>query len=496
MSVDISTALSSQSSIQSLVDQYMAIEARPQQQLEEKKETLTTRKKTLTELDSSLSALRSKADELLDPTIEQFNLKSGKSSDSEKFIVTADAAAEIGNHSISVERMAIADTRVSKQVTDDASDFTDILTDQVFSIEIANPTEEDSENRISIDITIAADQFQNTNADLLDYIATTINAAMSSAVAADTVNIDEVVRASVVSEVDGSSRIVIRSNNSGYDYRMDFSDSADNLLGRLEANQAAAVSGSSGGYITEVGTSRTNSLLNAKLNVDGLTFYRNENVISDVLGGISIQVLDTFSTTESITVDSDVYAVKDEVNAFLDTYNTLVNFLRDNVGINATSGEYGSLSNDLKYRGILYDLRDIMISEVDGVSNSLYSRLSTIGIRANRQGVLAIQDNDKFNNALRINSNYVADLFNQSDNGIATQLKNYITDYVEGDGIINTSKLILDEQIVNLEDRIADFDDYLDNRAAELQKEFGQLQQAMSLLNSQQSVFSMFSNIS
>jgi len=489
--MDISSLVGSQNSIDYLVNQYMKYESRPKNNLLDKQDDLYGRKDILSDLDSKLSALQSKSERLTDPITDYFATRSASVSDSDIMNASAGSSAALGNHSITIDRLAISDTRVSQQYTDTGTSFAGFVTDQTFSIDVAHPTDTDAANRESISITVSAADLALDNDEALLQIADAINSAMYTAVTAETIGSEEQARASVVTEESGKSRLVLRSDSSGYTYRMDFTDSADGLLSSLGVSDNIQSSGTAGGYITSVGTSATDSQLNSKFNIDGLDFYRDSNNVTDALTGVSLKLLDTAATTQTITVVADTESVKSEVNGFLDTYNEAMKYLRKNTQIDPDTYERGALADDITYRGIVNDLRSFTLDEVSGVSNTDYSRLYSIGIEADSDGMLSITDSDKFTTALETNSNYVAELFNSSD-GLATQLDDYLDNYVKTGGSIDSSKNNIDDQLTNLSDRITMMDDILARREDQLRQEFTSLQEMMYKLQSQQSFLGSF----
>ncbi len=490
--MDINSLFSSQNSIEYLVEQYMNFESRPKNALLDQQDKLYERKSILSDLDSKLSALQSKAERLSDPITDQFAARSASTSDSDILSATAGATAALGNHALTIDRLAISDTRVSQQYTDTDTSFSGFLTDQTFSIDVGSPTDLDPNNRVSISVTVTAANLALSNDEALYQIADAINSAMYTAVAGETIGSEEQVRASVVTEESGKSRLVLRSESSGYTYRMDFTDSADNLLSALGVTDNVQSSGTSGGYITVVGTSTTTSMLNSKFNINGLDFYRDSNTVTDALTGVTIKMMDTSVTTQTITVVADTEGVKTEVNGFIDAYNEAMTYLREKTQMDPDTFKRGMLADDFTYRAIVYDLRNFTMNQVSGVSNSDYSRLFTVGIEADSQGMLSIADMDKFTTAIETNSNYVADLFNSAD-GLATQLDGYLENYVKTGGSITSSQNNIEDQLMNLSDRISLMDDILYRREDQLRQEFTSLQEMMYKLQSQQSFLGSFS---
>jgi len=354
-----------------------------------------------------------------------------------------------------------------------------------FTLTVAHPTDEDEFNRIGIDVTISSVKLDQTDDNVLTDIADEINTAMANAVSSETIESDEVLHASVVTEETGKSRLIFTSNKSGYANRMEFTDSADSLLNSLEINSGAASSGLSGGFMVDVGTSANDSDLNSKFTMDGLTFYRDSNQVSDALSGVTLSFLNTFSTAETLTISTDTEKVKEEITGFMDAYNETITFLKEKTQINPDTKIRGELADDTIYRQLSGEIRSRSNSIVT-TSSSNYSSLFSIGIEADRNGNLSIEDMDKFTTALETNTKNVSEVFNASD-GIATRLNEYIENYVKTGGTIDSSKENIDNTVIRMNDRIDRMDEMLLRREAQLKDQFAKMQDAMNQLANQQS---------
>lgn len=487
MPLNISSIFDSSNGINRLVDMYMQLESQPRNKAAQKRENIRDRKKVLTNLDSKLTALNSKANRLTDSITDYFAVKNTESSNKEYLTASANQNATLGNHSFTVERLATADTRVSKQYSDASSSFSAVTQDQTFSITIAHPIDTDASNRVAIAVTVASNKFTQTDDKVLTDIADAINTAMANAVTADTIENDEVVHATVVTEETGKSRLIFTSNKSGYTNRMEFTDSANSLLQSLEINASTQSSGTSGGYMTVVGTSAADSQLNSKFTMDGLTFYRDSNQVADALTGVTLNFLNTFSTAETLTVSTDTEKVKKEINGYLDAYNEALTFLKEKSQVDPDTRKRGPLADDTIYRQFSGELRSRSISTVS-TSSSTYTSLFSIGIETDRDGKLSIKDMEKFITALETNTQNVSDVFNASD-GIATRVNSYLESFVKTGGTIDSSKENIDNTVIRMNDRIDRMDDVLLRRQAQLKAQFVEIQEAMSRIANQQSFF-------
>ena len=512
MAFDISSIFDSRNAIDYLVSQYIQLESRPRDRIVENREKLTAKQQTLTSLDSKLSALHSSAERMTDQITDYFALTKAISSKKEDLLATAGSNAALGTHAITVGRLATSDTRVSKKYSSDSTDLSSFGSDQTFTMEVGHyyldnltgsPTKgQKIYQRVDISVTVAAASFAKKNSEALADIASAINNAMSTALITDhdydgndinekKLDSIDIVRADVVSEDGGNSRLVLKSASSGYSYRMGFTDSADSFLSGLEVSNNSQMSGNSGGFISNVGTGVTDSLLNSKFIVSGLTFYRDSNNITDALTGVTLNLLNTFTTPQTVTVSADVDGVKKEVQDFLDSFNNSIDYLRTNAEMNSATKEKGILADDGLYRQMTSNLRSKLNTIVSNTSSSIYDRLFDLGIESDTTGHYSIVDSSKFEMALDSNTKNVSDIFNATD-GIATVVKTYVNAFVKVGGSIDSSKSSLQDSIMQLNSRITYWDEVLAKREIQLRDEFTRIQTMMSQLSQQQSFLNNF----
>jgi len=495
MAYDIGSMFSSSNSVENLVYQYMRFEQGPRNRILAKQTELNTKKSILSTLDSKLSTLYSSSDRLTDSIINYFDVNKATSSNEDYLKVSAGSNASAGIFSVDINRLATSDTRVSRQYTSTNTDFTSITSDQTFLVSLAHPTEEDENNRVSVSVTITADKFQNSSEDVLEEIMNSINNAISTAVVNEELEAEEKISASVVSESDGKSRLVLRSNQTGYTNRMVFTDSSDGLLttlGVLATDGQHDPDTHDYGYMTEIGTNDTNSDLNSIIEIDGLTYYRDENKITDAITGLTIDLIAATTSTQTITVENDNDAVKSEIQSFMDAYNESIAFLKEKSQINPDTLERGELSGDYSYKALFSELKGLPLNSISSPSSADYTSLYSIGIGFNDDGEMIFTDEDKFQEALSISTELVSDIFNASD-GIATLIHDKVENFTETSGVISSSKSTIDSNLLYLSRSLKRVEDQLASKEKRYRDEFARLQQTMSSLNDQMGSLSMFS---
>ena len=295
----------------------------------------------------------------------------------------------------------------------------------------------------------------------------------------------KIVSASVVSEENGKSRLVLTSAQTGYTYRQNFTDTSG-LLSALGVSTSSQSSGVNGGYIT------SEDNLNSLFTMDGLSFSRDSNKVNDALTGVTFNLLQTFSSAETLTVVKDVESVKTSVNEFISKYNDTIQFLREN----------GRLDPDTKVRGVLANDSLVFWISIKNATNNnkkfnwhnifIYKSLSSIGITADSSGMLSISDSTKFESALNSSTKNVSDVFNNSTDGVAAQLETLLESFTSASGSISASQQRLDDNILQINDQINRYDERLERRRIQLTNEFAKMQELMASLARQQSFMGQF----
>lgn len=468
--------------VEGLVAQFRSIEDTRRSPLEIRLETLESRKGALDELDSKLSTLYTISDSFADTVLsDPFASRLGVSSDESVVSITADSTSQVGTHNIEILRLASSDIRVSDLHVETASDFTHITTDQSFVINVAHPTDDDESNRVAVTVVIIAASFAKTNEDLFTDIARAVNDAVAFEIAAGNLDTTERASATAVEESAGDARLVFRSGGTGSAAILEFTDT-DGLLETLGLLRTGAPNASTGngGVITAADE------LDSEFVLDGLTFNRSGNTVDDALTGVTIVLENLSEAPETITIQSNIEAVRKEVDEFIEAYNEALTFVR------AETGASGDFRGDSTYTSISQQLRSIVISQVTGSSSPAYDRINEIGLQTRRDGQLYFEDASKFEAALNANPTLVSDIFNASD-GIATRIRDYVFTFTRTSGVITSSQRSITTSITSQNTRLDSFDERLERKVAAFKSQLVRLQSALSQVQAQAAFFQSFS---
>lgn len=301
-----------------------------------------------------------------------------------------------------------------------------------------------------------------SSSDTLTKIATKINEAGMG------------IQASIVTDVDGKERLMLRSKETGTDKE-------------FTVNLGAAPG--------VLGQNTTQNAQNAKVELNGMAVESSSNTFANTIPGMSFTVSEVTSTAATLNVKPDTEAMKKNIQEFVDAYNELNDLLTKStksvrtadgkVDQSAQSSGVGTLQGDSTTVSLQNSLR-MLTQGISGSKGSL-TRLSDIGIQMQEGGKLSL-DASKLDKALT-NVDDLKGLFaNKADSqgqggGIAVNFKNFTDQLLAFDGTLNTKSDSLDSK---LKSNIAE-QDKVNKRADALEKrlyaQYSALDTKMASLN-------------
>jgi flagellar hook-associated protein 2 len=355
---------------------------------------------------------------------------------------------------------------------------------------VSAPTDVDEDNREDVSVTV--NPVLDEDEDILQEIATAINDAMDAALDAETIERDDRSVASMVNETTDTARLTLRSGRTGYSNRMTFTDSGDSLLTTLGLNTAGVASGTSGGYVTDIGTGESDSELNSKFVLDGLTMYRASNQVSDALSGVTINMKDVQTANLDFTVGPDTEGIKSQISDFITKYNSIVTQLAGSTMVDGDLGLRGVFAGDASIRGLRFNLRNDIATAVSSQAEGSVQSIAELGISIAEDGSLSITDDEVFNDTIESDPSAFKELFTGSD-GIATRVQDRLESYLGADGILDNRVDLLDENARRINIQMDSFDDRMQRRESQLRQQYAKIQESISAFQGQQQMLTTIS---
>jgi flagellar hook-associated protein 2 len=250
------------------------------------------------------------------------------------------------------------------------------------------------------------------------------------------------------------------------------------------------------------------SAQNAVIEIDGIIATSSSNVFKNAIEDIDITVkaVTPENSNASLDVAYDKEGVEENINAFITSYNALVDQVNSltkfrTLGSDGktVTGEGGALAGDSLPRNIMSQLRGILGGSVAGADSGL-STLYALGITMDKNGKLEISTSTefgsesgkvRFDKALNENFDSIAKVFGSGD-GLIKQLDSFITDFNKGGGVIEVREKSLKKQIEDNAKALDAANRYMDNYEQRLRKQYvaldsllGGMQRTASAVTSQ-----------
>lgn len=325
---------------QSIIAALSSINQRPIALLEKKQAEFSALKKKYQEFETKLETLRERARELSES--KEFLAFKASSANTNVVTATANGSAGVGAFDVTVSSLAKSQVSAS-------SGFADFTTTSAGTGTI-KVTVDGTEHSISI----------GTGQDTLEGIRDRINTA------------DIGVTATIVSSGTGSTpyQLVLQGEDTGTEsaFTIDLSSFTGSLS--FTTQQAAT---------------------NANVTVNGMTFQRQTNTISDIVPGVTLDLVSTNASPVSISVTTDLEEIKKRVQGYVDAHTDLVNFVNNNIKtVNDKGGPFNGEST-------VRNIKNRLLSQIAsaGYPGGTLKTLAEIGVKLQNDGTLVF-DSSKF----------------------------------------------------------------------------------------------------
>jgi flagellar hook-associated protein 2 len=469
----VSSLSTSSISLTDYLNQSLYYLRQPITNLENQKSELEVKSGVFTDLSEKLSALQDALDRIsASGTSSLFRSKSVTSSAESLVAATATGDAQAGSHTVFVTQLARAHAVVSGRYDQAGTALSQAQTGtKSFSITVDGET-------YDISVNISAGE---TDATVLANISSAINDATGGEA-----------MASYVVDTPTTGKMSIRSASTGTVGSMTFTDT-DGLLSALGVTNAAEATDTAGGYIyADLGGNE----LDATLTVDGINVISSDNVVENVVGGLTLRLLgeqEVGDVPVTLSVAVDTESIKADVEEFLEAYNEVFTYLREKTRVDGVTYKRGALAGEFPYVSLRIGLQGSMSAYVSGGLTS-YNALSQIGITSDRSGAFSVTDSSLLEQAIISDPEALESLF-AGEGGVAASLEDLIAGYTNAGGTISSSEDGISGRLDLIDKSIERQEKRLKIKEQSLRAQYAALQEVLYSLEQTSSMTSMFSSL-
>ncbi len=406
----------------------------------------------LSKVESALREFRTAMNEM-NSTTSSIIKNSATVSQDGYFTANADATALAGSYQIFVEQIASAH-QVSADMPVDLDSTTEIPTVGTLDLTINGET-------MSLDLA-TVDTDGDGIATMADLVSAINNDSANPGVNATLVRSNGQTHFMLSSSETGvANRISVSASGTGQAW---FEDAFTNL-NEISAPKDAVI------WLGEEGS--------------GLQLTNSSNTFQGFIYGVDITVSKAQTTGEaplSLNVGADAEATKEQVNQFVEAYNSLIATLDTYTKVGGEDEKRGVLASDPTLRSIESQLTNIVRNEFNGM------RLSDVGITISREGKMSI-DSEKFAEAQQTNGAALEAMFN-GEGALLSTLDAMAEPFLKfSSGLFSSRKDALQASLDRLDDKQAKLERKYEMSYNRYLKQFTHMNSLMTQMNQTMSMF-------
>jgi len=376
------------------------------------------------------------------------------SSTTSAFSADSSGGAVAGKYSISVTRLAQAQTLTSAAQQDVKSPVGGAAASRTLKI----LSEEGKETRIELT------QDQTSLTALRD----SINKANAG------------VSASIIRVSDASYRLSLTATQTGTGHAVKgiSVEGDDTLQAFIGFDPAASASGLTQNVAAQ----------NASLTINNVNIESSSNVISDAVEGITLRLNDVTSGNQTLSVVSDSSKAKTAISDWVNAYNSLQDTMASLTKYTPVDAgkdqdtKNGALLGDSTLRIIQTQLKGIL---ANGSGSAIYKTLTQAGITSDPTSGKLKLDGDKLTSALSVKPEAIRDIFvgDGKKSGVATGMANSLGAILNSKGALQSATDTISKKLNQLTDQYNRASKNIDATIARYKTQFTNLDMMMSKLN-------------
>ncbi|MGE0607682.1 MAG: flagellar filament capping protein FliD [Pirellulales bacterium] len=233
--------------------------------------------------------------------------------------------------------------------------------------------------------------------------------------------------------------------------------------------------------VLEVGGSGTNNLL----------FASNSNEFSQILPGLSVNVLGASTTAVTVTVGQNNQALTDAVNQIADSFNSLAGSLATLTSFNTTTGERGPLQADSTARQLQNAL---FAAFTDSSGSSSIRSLAQIGLTF-KDGRVSF-DETVLQNRITTDPAAVQEFLGNAETGVGVRIRKLIDTFTSPlNGSLTRHVDELNSRVTSLEERTEFLNERLEAKRLRLLRQYNGIELALAKVQSQTSAITSLAQL-
>ena len=226
---------------------------------------------------------------------------------------------------------------------------------------------------------------------------------------------------------------------------------------------------------------------------EGLMLTRSSNMLTDVIDGATINILNTSSSNVTVNISNDRSTLKSNIQQMVSSYNDLVLICDNFTAIDSDAEMAGALSEDTSIvRFLKTKLKEVIFGDSSTPSGAV-SALRNIGISVNEYGTVKFNETDY---EAAVSTSYddivtmlTADtsnesLFTVSNKGLAQDVATVLSEFIDATGVITIRESGSKEKLTDYQEELTNLETRMEKVYDRYLSQFGVMETLMATLDS------------
>ena len=224
----------------------------------------------------------------------------------------------------------------------------------------------------------------------------------------------------------------------------------------------------------------------AQLVVDGITYNRLSNTVTDIVPGLTLNLLGPTTGTSSIQLARDTSAMKTNLQDLITAFNDVNTFLKTATDPKSADPDFGkTLAGNSAVKGIFSSLKQMLFGTASGTSNTHIRGLRDLGVKMQNDGTLTL-DEKTFNTnstahydeaaTMLSGSTGLTNEFGATRKGVATDLTSWLTKTMSASGVLLQNSQSDEKKVASYQAKLATLDTRMQTLLDRYNKQFAAME--------------------
>jgi len=234
----------------------------------------------------------------------------------------------------------------------------------------------------------------------------------------------------------------------------------------------------------------------AQVVVDGITYSRSSNTVTDIVPGLTLNLMGPTSGSASIQLTRDTSAMKTNIQDLITAFNDVNSYLKTATDPKSADPDFGkTLAGNTAVKNIFSSLKQMLLGTASGTGNTHIRGLRDLGVKMQNDGTLTL-DEKTFNTnstayydeaaTMLSGTTGLTNEFGVTRKGVATDLTSWLTKTMSASGVMLQNSQSDEKKVASYQNQLATLDTRMQALLARYNKQFAAMESLVGKSKSMQ----------